>query len=285
MAIKWPWLHFTQVYEKRQLRRFGAVFNNKLNCSWKLGPKVLQHNGNRKQMMWRCVNHVILLVQKSYPPMLVQDLIANSLETFPKKSHPPAWSAKAVSNLPKPIAFFLGLRIHHQIEESWTLHPANITKTKTSSYSSSSPSSSNNITKHYPSSYQPLKQRKKTCRMGDIVFATMSSLPYSSYLLLPEIQNHGKWADPKWLFYIVVIFIHVHDGGMRGIPSLTSIIFECQLPVHLNLLICVLDSLASRQVTCQSEDAWNRQVVDCFLNRNFGERALQKKVLTWSRIV
>lgn len=69
----------------------------------------------------------------------------------------------------------------------------------------------------------------------------------------------------------------IHDCGMRSIPSLTSIIFECQLPVHLNLLIFVLDSLASWQVTCQSEDAWNRQVVDCFLNRNFGERALQKK--------
>ena len=80
-----------------------------------------------------------------------------------------------------------------------------------------------------------------------MVFATMSLLPYSYYLLLPEIQNHGKWADPKWLFYIVVILFHVHDCGMRSIPSLTSIIFECQLPVHLNLLIfcCLLGLMTS----------------------------------------
>lgn len=88
MAIKWPWLHFTQVYDRNvSFVVLEPWKNNKLNCSWKLCPKVLQHNGHRKQMMWRCVKHVILLVQKSYPPMPVRDLIENFC-ALPKKVPP-----------------------------------------------------------------------------------------------------------------------------------------------------------------------------------------------------
>lgn len=158
--------------------------------------------------MWRCVNHVILLVQKSY----CQCRCRISLKTFvrfPKKSHPPAWSAKAVSNLPKPIAFFLGLRTH-QIEESWNLHPANNTKTKTSSYSSSySSSSSNNITKHYPSYYQPLKQRKKN--MSHVRHGFCNNVIVALLFLSPPPRNPKSWKMGRSKMTILYYSCRIHS--------------------------------------------------------------------------
>ena len=71
------------------------------DSSLNLSPKVPQHNGNRKQIMWTYVNHVVLLEENPFTNAGTGSHWKRVFR-FPQG---PAWSAKAVSNLPKPIEF------------------------------------------------------------------------------------------------------------------------------------------------------------------------------------